>query len=83
MILSAQTTTTSTKYGSKKIASKGENDWRKKDEWRTERGSDVEVVIPVVIAVVLRVNDPGKQARLSLPNFMSQLLISFIFCRQI
>jgi hypothetical protein len=55
-------TTASTKYGNKKIASKSENEWWKKGEWRTERGSGAEVVIPIVISVVLRVNVLEKQA---------------------
>jgi len=61
MILFDQTTTTSTKFGNEKIASRGENDWRKKDEWRTERGSGAEVAILIVIAVILRASGPEKQ----------------------
>jgi hypothetical protein len=51
----------STKYGSKRIALTGANDWWKKGEWRTGRGSDVEVATPIVITVALRAGVPGKQ----------------------
>jgi hypothetical protein len=54
-------TITSTKCGSKKIESKSVNYWWKNDDWRTERGSDVEVATLIVITVVLRASVPGKQ----------------------
>jgi hypothetical protein len=83
MILSAQMTTASTKYGNKKIASKSENEWWKKGEWRTERGSGAEVVIPIVISVVLRVNVLEKQVHGYFSDPMKPITDFIHFFRQI
>jgi hypothetical protein len=70
MILCVPTTTTSTRYGNKKIVSKGETDWWKQDERTSERGSEEEVVTPIVKPVVLRVNVLGKQVHCHLADLM-------------
>lgn len=68
MILCVPTTTTSTRFGNKKIASKGEIDWWEQDERTSERGSEEEVVIPIAKPVVLRANVLVKQVHCHLAD---------------
>jgi hypothetical protein len=59
----------STKFGNKRTVLRGESDWPKNVEWMTESGTDVEVVILIATAVILKTSVLGK--RVDTKNIMT------------